>query len=106
MRAFVIALLVSGIFVQTSPTLAAGAIDGVEGVHGVAMHGTPKYGPDFKHFEYANPNAPKGGTQKLSSVGTYDNFNAFIVKGVSAAGISDLYDTLMTSSNDEAFSQY
>lgn len=106
MRAFVIALLVSCFLAQTSLALAADAIDGVEGVHGVAMHGTPKYGPDFKHFDYANPNAPKGGMQKLSSIGTYDSFNPFIVKGVGAVGINDLYDTLMTSSDDEAFSQY
>ena len=32
---------------------------GVAPTHGVAMHGDPKYGPDFKHFDYVNPSAPK-----------------------------------------------
>ena len=59
-------------------------------VHGLAMHGSPKYGPDFKHFEYANPNAPKGGSVRLSSIGTFDTFNPYTIKGVPAAGIGAL----------------
>ena len=43
-------------------------------LHGVAMHGTPKYGPNFKHFDYTDPNAPKGGAIRISSIGTFDNF--------------------------------
>src|SRR3546814_5465617 len=40
--------------------------------HAIAMHGEPAYGPDFKHFDYVNPNAPKGGTLILSADGTFD----------------------------------
>jgi microcin C transport system substrate-binding protein len=98
--------LTAGFLILATPVQASGPIDGVPGVHGAAMHGAPKYGPDFKHFEYANPNAPKGGTQKLSSIGTYDSFNGYIIKGVSAAGLGWLNDTLMSASSDEAFSQY
>lgn len=75
-------------------------------VHGMAMHGQPKYGPDFKHFDYVNPDAPKGGTVRLAAVGTYDNLNGFVLKGTPAAGASAIYDSLMASSDDEAFTYY
>jgi len=56
--------------------------------HAIAMHGDVKYGPDFKHFEYVNPNAPKGGTVKLASDrGTFDNLNGLILKGVTPYGL-------------------
>jgi len=74
--------------------------------HGLAMHGELKYGPDFKHFDYVNANAPKGGTVKLGATGSFDNLNGFIVKGEAASGLGNIYDTLMTGSADEAFSAY
>ncbi|MAZ00385.1 MAG: hypothetical protein CMH32_07610 [Micavibrio sp.] len=77
-----------------------------EKVHGMAMHGDLKYGPDFTHFEYVNPNAPKGGTLKEHSIGTFDNLNGFIMKGVAAGNLSLLYDTLLSASEDEPFSEY
>lgn len=75
-------------------------------VHGLAMHGQPKYGPDFKHFDYANPDAPKGGEAKLSAIGSFDSFNPYILKGNPAAGIGALFETLLASAGDEAFSEY
>lgn len=78
----------------------------VQPTHAIAMHGTPKYGPDFKHFDYVNPQAPKGGTIRYGAEGSFDNFNAFIPKGESADGLGMLYDTLLTSSADEAFTEY
>ncbi len=74
--------------------------------HGVSMHGDLKYPSNFQHFDYVNPNAPKGGTVRLGSQGTFDTFNSFIIKGNAAAGMGFMYDTLMASSSDEAFSQY
>jgi microcin C transport system substrate-binding protein len=75
--------------------------------HGIAMHGDLKYGPAFKHFDYANPEAPKGGKVNLGVLATsFDTFNGFIVKGVAAAGIGQIYDTLMTPAADEPFSEY
>ncbi len=74
--------------------------------HGVAMHGAPKYSADFKHFDYVNPSAPKGGQIKLDASGTYDSFNPYIPKGVSAAGLGYLFGTLTVSSPDEPFTQY
>ena len=54
--------------------------------HAIAMHGTPKYGPGFTHFDYANPAAPKGGRLVLSRTGAFDSLNPFVIKGVPAAG--------------------
>lgn len=82
------------------------AIDGVEPRHGVAMHGEVKYGPGFEHFDYVDPDAPEGGRIKLAAEGTYDSFNPYVVKGVAAAGANLVFETLMASSDDEAFSQY
>lgn len=74
--------------------------------HGLALHGAPKYPADFKHFAYANPDAPKGGEIRLAAIGTFDNLNPFILKGVAAAGSNMVFETLMESSMDEPFSQY
>src|SRR5258708_4982620 len=76
------------------------------GTYGVSLFGELKYGPDFKNFDYVNPTAPKGGTMKFSAIGTYDTFNPFVVKGVSAAGIGGIFDTLTTASQDEPGSEY
>ncbi|OJT00488.1 extracellular solute-binding protein [Marinobacter nauticus] len=77
-------------------------------VHGIAMHGELKYPEGFSHFDYVNPEAPKGGTLKLSVVSNgFDSFNPFVIRGVAAAGVSTyVYDTLMESSSDEPFSEY
>jgi microcin C transport system substrate-binding protein len=74
--------------------------------YGLSVLSKLKYGPDFTHFDYANPNALKGGSMKLSAVGTYDTLNPFIVKGVPAAGIGEIFETLMAQSEDEAESEY
>lgn len=74
--------------------------------HAIAMFGEPKYAEGFDHYDYVNPDAPKGGTLKLASIGTFDNLNPHILKGVSADGLGYLYDTLMVSSSDEHFTKY
>lgn len=83
------------------PLLAAPA-----GVHGIAMHGGLKYPADFAHFDYVNPDAPKGGRLRESAIGTFDSLNPFIIKGSVAEGVGLLYDSLMARSLDEPFSQY
>lgn len=82
--------------------------DAPDPVHAIAMHGEPAYGPDFRHFDYVNPEAPKGGRLRLSvRANGYDTFNPFVVRGVAAAGINSyLYETLLVSSDDEPFSAY
>ena len=70
------------------------------------MHGEPKYEKNFKYLDYVNPNAPKGGKVIFSSVGSYDTFNPFSLKGTSADGIGGLFESLTTASKDEAFTEY
>ncbi|HBR69596.1 MAG TPA: hypothetical protein DEA55_09500, partial [Rhodospirillaceae bacterium] len=83
----------------------------VQPVHALALHGAPKYGPDFKHLDYANPDAPQGGMLKLGAVGSFDSLNPFIVKGEPADGLNFLrsgfvYESLMQNSWDEPFTLY
>lgn len=85
---------------------SAMAQDIVTPVHALAMHGTPKYAADFKHFDYVNADAPKGGEFRQFTIGTFDSLNPFIVKGIPAAGIGMIYMTLLESSADEAFAEY
>lgn len=68
--------------------------------------GEAKYQPDFTHFDYVNPDAPKYGTVTFGQVGTYDNFNRFASRGVAAAASGELYDTLMYSPADEIDAYY
>ncbi len=74
---------------------------------GIAMHDEPKYGPAFTHFDYVNPDAPKGGALRLGVLGSFDSLNPFIVKGAPVAGMRDyVYETLLARSYDEPFSLY
>ncbi len=74
--------------------------------HALSMYGDIKYPPDFTHFDYVSPNAPKGGSVRLAAIGTYNSFNPFIIKGIAATGLSMIYDGLLESSQDEAFTEY
>jgi microcin C transport system substrate-binding protein len=74
--------------------------------HALSMYGDLKYPPGFTHFQYVNPDAPKGGDVKLAAIGTFDTLNPFVLKGVPAVGIGTVFDTLTVSSEDEPFSQY
>ena len=73
---------------------------------GMSLFGDLKYGPGFTHFDYANPQAPKGGVIRYSATGTFDTLNPFVVNGVPADGISLIFDTLSASSEDEPASEY
>ncbi len=77
--------------------------------HGLSTFGDLKYGPDFKHFDYVNPDAPQGGrmvTMGTGAIETFDSFNGCILKGDAAQGLSAIYDTLMTRAGDEPDSAY
>jgi microcin C transport system substrate-binding protein len=74
--------------------------------HAIAMHGEPKYGPGFRHFDYVNPRAPKGGELRLAAEGTFDNFNPFIPRGTAAAGSATMFESLLVGSADEPFTEY
>lgn len=74
--------------------------------HGLSLFGSLKYSADFKHFDYVNASAPKGGILRMGSNGTFDSLNPFILKG-RAAGLSGMiYDTLMSPAGDEPSSEY
>ena len=74
--------------------------------HCIAIHGEPEYPADFKHLDYVNPNAPKGGAVRLSAFGTFDSLNPYILKGQPAAGLGHVFERLMNGTLDEANTEY
>ncbi|MER9405667.1 extracellular solute-binding protein [Mesorhizobium caraganae] len=82
--------------------------------HAIAMQGEPALPADYTHFDYADPDAPKGGNITYCFVGSFDNLNPFILKSLrtTARGMMDLnygnlvFEPLMTRNYDEAFSLY
>ncbi|MDO5624706.1 MAG: extracellular solute-binding protein [Pseudomonadota bacterium] len=78
--------------------------------HGYALWGDMKYPPGFAHFDYVNPDAPKGGELRLASnlrVSTFDKYNPFTIRGNAPAYLSQLmFDTLLTGSLDEEGAAY
>jgi|TARA_Y100000310_G_scaffold339231_1_gene431277 microcin C transport system substrate-binding protein len=89
---------------------SAGLTDASEKRHGISFFGDLKYPADFRHFDYVNPDAPKGGTMKQAELGNFDTLNNFIRKGRKATGLADtsvsIYDRLMYDADDEPASQY
>ncbi|WP_112056350.1 extracellular solute-binding protein [Onishia taeanensis] len=76
-------------------------------VHGLALYGEPALPADFSHFSYVNPEAPKGGSLLRAAIGgSFDSTNPFIVRGTPAAGLNQIYDTLLESNPNETFSSY
>ena len=74
--------------------------------HGLSHGGHLKYPADFTHFDYANPDAPKGGEIRLSGFGSFDSLNPYILKGDFAIGGNLVFETLMDHSEDEPSSDY
>jgi microcin C transport system substrate-binding protein len=82
--------------------------------HGISAFGDLAYPPDFKHFSYADPNAPKGGT--FSQIGpgreynqnflTFNSLNSYILKGDAAQGMELTFATLMARCGDEPDAMY
>ncbi len=114
-------LLQSGAFAAVAPAL--GAATGLPPVsraqaqtatgelvwrHALSLFGDVKYPPGFKHFDYVNPDAPKGGVARMISIGTFDNFNIAVagVKGSIAPAAALIYETLLTRSQDEVVTEY
>ena len=95
------------VFGLAAPWPAPAADDGVTVSPALSMYGDLKYPPGFKHFDYVNPDAPKGGNVKLAVIGTFDSLNPFILKGVPRQrASSSMFDTLLAPSTDEPFSEY
>ena len=71
------------------------------------MHGKPAMPPDFQHFRYVNPAAPKGGRLVHGVLGTFDSLNPFIVRGLALQAIRGyVVESLMTRGYDEPFTLY
>jgi microcin C transport system substrate-binding protein len=100
-------------FIALFLALPAAAEDAVP-TYGLSLFGDPlKYPADFQHFDYVNPDAPKGGTVRFGDIGTFDNLNPFILKGASFVRYTNsmmksgaLFDSLMTGSLDEPLAAY
>ncbi|OJI04490.1 extracellular solute-binding protein [Polynucleobacter sp. MWH-Adler-W8] len=76
---------------------------------GIAQYGKPKYPDGFAHFDYVNPNAPRGGTLVLPNPGqrtSFDKFNPFTLRGITAPGIELMFESLAEGSADEVSSIY
>ena len=74
--------------------------------HAVSLIGAPKYPADFKHFDYVNPDAPKGGLVRMADIGSFDSLNPILYKGEAAAGLGLIYESLMQDSLEEASTSY
>ena len=70
----------------------ASASDNLAKHHALSLVGTPKHGADYTHFDWVNPNAPKGGRVRQWTMGSFDSLNQFPVKGSAAAGLAMVYD--------------
>jgi microcin C transport system substrate-binding protein len=103
----------AGAIVRAPAFAAEGTTEGVE-VHGISGFGDLKYPRDFRHFDYVDPKAPKGGV--FSQIGpsrqynqnflTFNSLNSYILRGDAAQGMELTFATLMTSAADEADAMY
>jgi microcin C transport system substrate-binding protein len=80
-----------------------------QAAQGISQYGKPKYTDGFAHFDYVNPNAPRGGTLTLPNPGqrtSFDKFNPYTLRGVTAPGIELMFESLAEGSADEVSSIY
>lgn len=101
---------VAGSLMMGAAVLAAGALRaqeaGVTVSHGYNYFGELKYGPDFAHLDYVNPDAPKGGEISISAQGSFDSMNPYSREGLAGALSTSGYESLMTGTADEVSSSY
>ena len=92
------------------PQAAAAPIQTGVWTHAISAFGPPKYGPDFQHYDYVDPAAPKGGVMRLSNSdrrSSFDKFNPFTIKGVAQVSFLMLmFETLCDFAMDEAKTMY
>jgi len=85
------------------------AANSAQAAQGISQYGKPKYADGFAHFDYVNPNAPRGGTLTLPNPGqrtSFDKFNPFTLRGVTAPGVELMFESLAEGSADEVSSIY
>ena len=95
-------LLLIWLTLSPLPALAAEVLR----AHAISMFDseTPRYPSGFRHFDYVNPDAPKGGSLRLASQGSFDSFHPFIPKGNAVS--TGAVETLLVTSADEPFTGY
>ncbi len=98
------ALLGAAIVIHALASLPALAQDTAP-LHAIGLGDRPKYPADFPHLDYVNPDAPKGGELHQAAIGSFDSLNPFIIRG-DAISPPGLYETLTTSTDDDALSEY
>ena len=99
-----------GLFAAALATLvvfaSGAAAQNVTRTHGHSLVGDLLYGPDFPHWNYVNPNAPKGGDVVQFTIGDFDSFNPWILEGRPAAGVGGIWESLMQGNSDESSAHY
>jgi microcin C transport system substrate-binding protein len=92
---------------STIALLTLASVTQAAGQHALTLYDEPpKYPANYPHFDYVNPDAPKGGTFRQAGFGGFDSLNPFINKGVAADDIGMIYDTLTRHGLDEPFTEY
>ena len=79
-------------------SLSAGAEEPPVRHHALSLIGEPKYPAGFTHFDYVNPEAPKGGLVRIADVGSFDSLNPVLYRGEAATGLGLVYENLMSDS--------
>jgi microcin C transport system substrate-binding protein len=74
--------------------------------HALSLIGEPKYPADFTHFDYVNPDAPKGGLVRIADIGSFDSLNPVLYKGEAAGGLGLVFENLMADSLEESSTSY
>ena len=85
---------------------AAWAQDATVHRHALSLVGEPKYPAGFAHFDFVNPDAPKGGVVRMADIGSFDSLNPVLYKGETAGGLGLIYENLMADSLDEPSTSY
>ena len=83
-----------------------GAEEGAKRHHALSLIGEPKYPADFTHFDYVNPDAPKGGLVRIADIGSFDSLNPVLYRGEAAGGLGLVYENLMADSLEESSTSY
>jgi len=98
-------LIAAALLFAAAPQAAADA-QKVTRSHGLSVFGDLKYPRGFAHFDYVNPDAPKGGTIRLAAIDSFDSLNPYILKGAKEDSMGLTFATLMERANDEPDALY
>ncbi len=98
--------LLMGLLIGLALMIGAARAEDTIVAHGISTFGDLKYPADFKHLDYVNPAAPKGGEMSMAALGGFDSMNPYTVKGRAASGASAFYETMLTATADEIGADY